>query len=149
MTRRGFTLIEMFTALSIFGILLNIALPAGTEIKRRADAAHVVADFHTIRAAAFDQFAETGTFPKSGKWGRVPKELVAALPQGFAFSYKTLTYRWRRWSLPNGLPRKRRQTVLLGLQIRSSDRALIRAIKNLYQGDLAFGKAKQVTLVIE
>ena len=39
--------------------------------------------------------------------------------------------------------------LLLGVQIRSSDKRLITAIKNLYNGPQAYGKKKQVTLVID
>jgi len=41
------------------------------------------------------------------------------------------------------------QTVLMRLQIQSSDKLLIAAIKNLDKGQQAYGKAKQVTLVID
>lgn len=47
------------------------------------------------------------------------------------------------------MPKDANQTVLMGLQIQSSDKLLIAAIKNLYKGQQAFSKAKQVTLVID
>ncbi len=47
------------------------------------------------------------------------------------------------------MPKNANQTVLMGLQIQSSDKLLIAAIKNLYKGQQAYGKAKQVTLVID
>lgn len=149
MTRRGATIVEMTVVLVIIGILANIAIPAGTAVKRRADAARVIADFNTIRAASLDYFAEKGTFPRTGRRGRVPRELVSSLPGGFKFRYRSVTYRWRRWSLPNGLPRNRRQTVLVGLEIRTRDTALLQSIKKLYRGQLAFGRKRKVVFVIQ
>jgi phage gp37-like protein len=43
----------------------------------------------------------------------------------------------------------RTQAVLLGVRIQSSDKRLFTAIKHLYDGPQAYGKATQVTLVIE
>ena len=149
MTQRGMTLIEMMFVLVVAGILANVALPAYQEMRRRADAAHVVGDFNAIRIAAFDYYAANSTFPGDGGWGQVPRPLARSLPGGFSFRYKNVSYRWRRWSLPNGMPRNRNQLVLLGLDVRTTDRALMRAIKSSYRGGVAFGTPTQVTLVIE
>ncbi len=142
------TLVELLMTLTIVGILANLALPAFAQLKRRADATHVIADFHAIRLAAFDSYAATGAFPPSGTWGRTPRGLAPALPNGFTFRYKNVTYRWQRWSLPNGMPRNRSQQVLVGLDVRTPDRALLSAITTAYRGPLAFGSSTRVTLVI-
>ncbi len=134
--------------LTIVGILANLALPAFATMKRRADAAHVIGDFQAIRVAAFDGYAATGAFPPSHGWGQVPPGLAPSLPSGFNFSYKNVTYRWRRWSLPNGMPRNPSQTVLLGFEVRTRDRKLLTAITSAYRGPLAFGGSTRVTLVI-
>jgi prepilin-type N-terminal cleavage/methylation domain-containing protein len=149
MTRRGFTLIELVMTMAIVTILASLALPTGREMRRRAIATSVIGDFRVIRNAAYSYASESGVYPKSGNWGQVPTQLVSALPDGFEFQNGGATYRWRRWSLPNGMPKNASQTVLLGLQIRSSDKRLITAIKNLYDGPQAYGKKGQVTLVIE
>ena len=149
MTRRGFSLIELVMTMAIVTILASLALPVGREMRRRAVATNVIGDFRVIRNAAYSYASESGVYPKSGKWGQVPTEFVSSLPDGFEFQYGGATYRWRRWSLPNGMPKNANQTVLLGLEIKSSDKRLITAIKNLYDGPQAYGKSKQVTLVIE
>ncbi len=87
-------------------------------------------------------------YPRNGRWGQVPAAFVGSLPSGFEFSYTSATYRWRRWSLPNGLPRRRSARALLGLEIRSSDRDLIKAIKNVFSGEM-WGNNTRITLVIE
>lgn len=148
MNERGLTMIEMIVVVAIVGILANIAVPAASDMRLRADAASVIADFNTIRAAAFDHYAETGTFPNSEKAGQVPAELVASLPGGFSFQHGEVSYRWRRWSLPNGLPKKKSQKVLVGVEIKTKNKALMEKIKALYRGQVAFGKKDKITFVI-
>jgi len=149
MNRRGFTIIELLLAMTIMGILTAIAVPNYQYAKLRADAAKVISDFEVIRVAAYDNYAATGLFPKKRGWGAVPPEFVGSLPEGFEFEYKNVRYRWRRWALPNGMPRNRRQEVLLGVQIRTNDADLLRIIKNTYRGAQAQGNNRRVTFVIE
>lgn len=149
MTRRGMTFVELMIVIVIVGVLANIAIPKVSDMRRRAEAARVVGDFNTVRAAAFNQFADAGTFPRSAGWGRVPSEFAPSLPGGFTFDRDNITYRWRRWSLPNGMPHQPDQTVLLGFQVRTTDQRLMQSIKGLYSGPVAFGSATAVTLVIE
>ena len=147
MNRRGFTLIELLVVVTIIGVLTNIAVPAVQGVRKRAQAAAVLGEFIVIRGAAYDHFADTGTYPKSSGWGTVPPELVGSLPENYSFAQNGITFRWRRWSLPNGLPRNRRQTRLLGVQVRADDRQVLQVIRNLFQG--ASGNNRTVTLVIE
>jgi len=149
MNRRGMTLIELLVVLLIIGVLANIALPAMSLMVRKADATHVIGDFKAIRIAVFDFYAASATYPPSTNWGEVPPQLVTELPQGFVFQYKTVQYRWRRFTLPDGMPTDPSQTVLLGLDVQTSDANLLQTIKNLYRGPLAFGSTTDVTLVIE
>lgn len=148
MKRTGWSLVEVMVVITILGILSSIAIPTVHDVKLKADAAHVIADFSAIRVAAHDNFAEAAVYPRHGRWGQVPAAFVGSLPRGFEFSYKSATYRWRRWSLPNGLPRRRSARALLGLEIRSNDRDLIKAIKNAFSGEM-WGNNRRITLVIE
>ncbi len=149
MKRNGFTLIELLIVLAIIGILAGIAIPMFQNAVTRADAAKVISDFEAIRFAAYDQYAESGTFPRSSGWTRVPPAFVSSLPDGFTFRYKDVRYRWRRWSLPNGMPRRPSQTLLLGVQVTTTSRDLMRMIKNTYRGEQAQGNNTRVTLVIQ
>lgn len=148
MRRAGWSFVELLVVITILGILSSIAIPTVHDAKLKADAVHVIADFSAIRVAAHDNFADEGVYPRNGRWGQVPATFVGSLPRGFAFSYKSAMYRWRRWSLPNGLPRCRSARALLGLEIRSNDRDLIKAIKNGYRGEM-WGNNRRITLVIE
>jgi prepilin-type N-terminal cleavage/methylation domain-containing protein len=151
MNRRGFSMVELLAVLVVLGILANLALPMVQRARRKADAVAVLAAFHAVRVAAQDRYADTGTYPANAAWGRVPAALVPSLPAGFRFtnSNGAVEYRWRRWGLPNGLPANRRQTVLLGLDVRTSDRALLQTIRGLYRGPIANVTAQKITLVIE
>jgi prepilin-type N-terminal cleavage/methylation domain-containing protein len=104
MNRRGFTFIEILLVTVIVGILANLAIPYYMAAKIKADAAVVIADFNAIKVAAFDGFAKNGTYPASTGWRVVPPALVASLPDGFEFTYRTASYRWRRWATAEGLP---------------------------------------------
>lgn len=149
MTNKGFTLIELLIALTIMGILATIAIPNYQDAKRRAIAAKVISDFDAIRLAAHDNYAATGTYPPNKGWGRMPSEFMASLPEGFGFNYKDVSYRWRRYALPNGMPKNNRQTVLLGLMIKTGDSDLLSAIKNTYRGTQARGNSDRILFVIE
>ena len=147
--RRGFTLVELMVTCTIAGILVNLALPAVAVVKRKADAAHVIADISTIRIAALNHYAELQYFPATQPWATSPGTMRSMLPQGFVWRYKSVDYRWQRWSLPNGMPTSPGQTVLIGVEVRTPDQNLMSAIRSTYRGAVAFGTATQLTFVIE
>lgn len=149
MNARGYTLVESVVVLLIVGILVRLAIPPINAAKRQAVAAHVIGDFTTIRLAAFDVHAATGSWPSTGGTGRIPAGMANSLPRRFRFSYRNVTYRWRSWALPNGLPSNPGQPALLGLEVSTSDRALMASIKGLYRGSVAFGTSTRLTLVVQ
>lgn len=91
---RGFTVIELLTVMLIIGILAGIAIPQFRGAVGKADAARVLSDVNTIRLAAHDHLADTGTFPSSGSVGAVPGDMSDNLPENFPFSFKDVTYTW-------------------------------------------------------
>ena len=147
--RRGFTLVKLMVTCTVIGILANIALPAMAVMKRKADAAHVIADMNTIRIAALSHYADLNYFPATQPWGAAPGTMISMLPQGFQWTYKSVQYRWHRWSLPNGLPTSPSQTVLIGVEVETPDQNLMAAIKSTFRGNVAFGSLTLVTFVIE
>ncbi len=150
MNRKGFSLIEMLVVTVIIGILANIAFPLFGDIRLKAQAARIIADVHTIEIAALNQFSDTGVHPRNGRSGTPPAAFVPYLPDGFSFRTEDGTrYRWRRYSLPNGLPRRRNQNVLIGVQVNTSNRDLMDKIKNLYGGETTQATARKIVFVIE
>jgi prepilin-type N-terminal cleavage/methylation domain-containing protein len=149
MNRRGFTLAELMVTMLITGVLAQIALPAVTIMRRKADATRVITDFRAIRWAAFDQYASLSHYAPAGGWGEIPDELKPVLPTGFTFSYKNVQYRWAHYYLPAGLPGHPDQLELLGVEIKSDDASLMATIRGLYRGSIAFGTANQMTLVVD
>jgi prepilin-type N-terminal cleavage/methylation domain-containing protein len=144
MNRRGYSVIELLVVMTIVGILANIALPAIQQSKKRAEAAAVLADVHTIRLALLDYYASVNNFPRTGRWGTIPRNLENSLPAGFVFDDGAVRYRWRRFD-----QRRRQRTGRLGtIQIRSSDRELMRRIKMLYNGAVT-GNARTMSMIIE
>lgn len=143
------TLIELLVTLTIIGILANFALPALGGLRRRAEAARVIADIHTVRLAALDHYVGFGSYPPTGQWGAVPPTLASSLPQGFAFGFRDVAYRWERWLLPSGLPDNPSQTVLLGLTVRAPDAELLAALRGLYKGQVTFGSSTEITFVLD
>lgn len=148
MKRRGFTFIELIVVVVILGVLANIAVPAYRDIRLRADAARVIADFTTIRLAAYDNFASNEFYPGHSGWTIVPTAFQSLLPGGFQFQYRMARYRWRRWSRRDGTPRNSNRQAQLAVQVRSSDRKFITAIRNQFKGD-SYGNRGQITLIIE
>ncbi len=147
--RRGFTLIELLTVIVVIGILANIALPLYKNVAERADAAKVLSDYNAVKVAAFSYFSEHNTFPASGTAGVVPPLLVDFLPEGFRFTYRDATYRWRRWALPNGAPGGGTQQWVLGLTVASPNPFLLQAIEQLYQGRITQFVNGQLTIVVD
>ena len=84
--RSGFSFIELLVAMTIIGILANIAIPTAWEVRRRARGAALIGDHGAIRTAVLDYYAANNDLPQSGSMGSVPPDLVASLPNGFTFS---------------------------------------------------------------
>ena len=145
---RGFTIIELLIVMTIIGIVASIAIPSSIDARRRATAQRIIGDFTVIRQAAYDQFADNDSYPRNGRWGQVPPRFVPSLPEGFQFSASGVTYRWRRWGTATGLVRNARARAIIGLQIRSNDRALIASIRRAFGGTV-WGNARNINLAIE
>ena len=98
--RRGFSLIELMTVVSILGLLVAIGIPRYRDTKRRAFAAKIAADFNTVRVAAYNYFADNNTYPPDGSPGVAPAALVPYLPQNFTFDDGNYTLDYDVWPSP-------------------------------------------------
>jgi type II secretory pathway pseudopilin PulG len=130
---------------TLLGILSTIAIPRLRGATMRAHAAHVIADFSTVRLAGIQYHTETsGSLPDTAPPGIMPPDLAHLLPDNFEFSYESVTYRWRRWTvaLPNG------QRYAAALELTSPDAEILAEVVRLYGGDLVYGSDNVVTLII-
>ncbi|MGE0443427.1 MAG: type II secretion system protein [Gemmatimonadales bacterium] len=83
MNRRGFTLIELLTTTAILGLLATIALPKYQQIRKRGNAAEIVAAMTAIRSGAFQYSESHNAWPPSTLSG-VPTGLGEYLQGGGA-----------------------------------------------------------------
>lgn len=145
--RDGLTLIELLVVMTLLALLVGIAVPRFWAAARRADAAAIISDIHTIRLAAVERWADEGSYPATADMGEVPPGLGPYLPDGFVFGYQgnRVVYRWRRWTLPGttGEP-----TYMGGVQIRSEDAELMAAVRNLYRGPVSFGDQNRLVFLV-
>lgn len=56
--RQGSTLIEILITMVVIGILAGLAAPSLHDAAVKADAAHILSDFQTIRVAVMEYYAE-------------------------------------------------------------------------------------------
>jgi prepilin-type N-terminal cleavage/methylation domain-containing protein len=149
--RRGFTLVELLIALTIIGILVNLALPAVSHMRRRAQAAQVVGDFQAIRVAGLDRYIADGAFPPAESYAKVPPKLVGGLPKGFAFRYEKLEYRWISFTWKDdGKKGDGKEYVIAGVGIRGDkDKKLIAAVRGAYRGPIIFLSSTEFIFMIE
>ena len=80
MNRKGFSLIELLTTVSIIGVLASIALPKYQALRKRANAAEIVSAMTTVRAGAYQYNESIGAWPGTTGLGLVPKGLAQYLP---------------------------------------------------------------------
>lgn len=82
MSRRGFTLVELMTTVAIIGVLASIAAPKYQQLRKRANAADIVAAFTNVRSAAYHHNESSGGWPVTTALGTVPGGLGAYLSGG-------------------------------------------------------------------
>ena len=122
--RSGYSFVELLVVMALLGLLAGIAIPRYRTIKRRATAAAAVGDFGSVRVAAYNYFAEHGTFPPDSPAGVTPPGLVPHLPTGFQFAASEYTLDYDVWP---GDPSNPSQ-VVLGVTVTSADQEIINFI---------------------
>ncbi len=128
MNRRGFTLIELMTTLSIIGLLASIALPKYQNLRQRAIAAEIVANFRSLRLGAFQYNESSGTWPRTAPLGRVPTGVGPYL-SGDGLNVMRGTNYLIGWS-STGTNRRRVQTI----QARLTNGILCQSVYGLMGG---------------
>ncbi len=128
--RRGYSFVELLMVMIVIGLLARIAIPRFGEMKRRAIAAAIMGDVHTIRLAAFSHYTEFGSFPPDAAAGQLPAQLVDNLPAGFSFHRPDFDYDWHVWNVTNG---SGNTETLVGITVTVSDPRLVAQLV-LYAG---------------
>ena len=121
--RRGFSLIELMTVVSVLGLLVAIAVPRYRDMKRRAVAAKIASDFNAVRVAAYNYFADNSTYPPDGSAGVTPAVLLPYLPQNFKFANGNYTLDYDVWPSPSD-PKQ----LVVGVTVTSGDQQLVNLI---------------------
>jgi prepilin-type N-terminal cleavage/methylation domain-containing protein len=116
MNRRGFTLIELLTTIAVIGVLVSIASPKYQQLRKRANAADVVASMTAIRSGAYQYHESAGQWPPTAASGTVPVGMEPYLPAGGSRVF-TGTYYKIRWVANRNRPRQVIQATLSDGQV--------------------------------
>ena len=82
---RGFTFIEVLIVIFIIGIMSSMAIPHLLHAHYKGRATKIVEDLRVIRDCMTSYHLDTGTWPNSRTWGRIPKGAQAHFPAGISF----------------------------------------------------------------
>lgn len=141
--RGGFSLIELMTVMAVIGLLAALGIPRYREMKRRANAASVAADFNTVRIASYNYFADNSTFAPDAGPGVPPAALVPYLPRNFSFTRGAYTLDYDTWPSPDNPGQQ-----IVGVTVTSGDPQLIYMIaRNISVGGLGLMAADGYTYI--
>lgn len=73
--------------------------------------------------------------------------MLPSLPASLKFKYKTVDFRWRRWSNAAGV--RAGGGPMIGVELRTSDLKLLKAIRSTYKGPTLAGGATSITLILD
>lgn len=127
-SRRGWTFIELLTVMVVLGILSTLAVLRYIDLRHRATAVRVASELKTVQLAAFNHWAETGTWAASAPAGTTPPQLTPFLPSGFSFSKPEYDFQWENFIPPGGGPSGGMQ---LGIVVTPSDSRLMTALRQV------------------
>lgn len=145
----GFTLVELLTVVLIVSVLTRIALPQMHEVRVRARATAVRADFQVVRHAAENFYADNVSWPNDADAGITPPTLAGDLPEGYAFDRGDYLLNWENWVLPNGLPNDPSIRAVIGVSITTEDRALGAAVLDMINEAASFQLGNTYTFIFE
>lgn len=124
--RAGFSYVELLVVLTIMGILVRIALPRLSYIRKQAQSRAVIADVRVVRDAVINYQQDRGAFPGETAAGQVPGGLVSYLPNGFTFLREMYTVDYELWPPAGGTT-----TPVVAVSIDTSDPDLVTEVRKL------------------
>lgn len=148
-SRRGFSLVELMTAMLVTSVLVRVAVPNYHNVQLRARAAEVAGDFEAVRHAAFLHLAERYGWPEEEPAGVTPGALRPYLPDGFRFRKEQYELDWEYWRLPDGLPGNPESGELIAVTLVTEDGELARAVAAHLGNTPHYSVAGTYTFVIE
>lgn len=144
--RRAFSIIELLITMALIGLLVRIAVPRYSDMKRRAIDASILGDVHAIRIAAYTHYTEHGAFPPDAGVGQLPTQLIENLPTGFSFDRIDYDYDWHVWTAING---SGNSETLIGITVVVTDsRLAAQLVKTAGQGLIPIVTPTQVTFLV-
>jgi type II secretory pathway pseudopilin PulG len=141
-------MIETMIVVAIIGILVNLAVPAYMESRRRAEVASILGDYQVVRAAVSDYFLAHREWPAGAEPGEMPPELVDYLGDRVHWSTPHV-YDYDYFADEAGNPTQPEAGVLVGFSLRDADPRLIALIEGARPGPLTQTWGNGVTFVIE
>jgi len=154
---RGFTILELAIAMTVFGILAAIAIPNYLNFMRDVRAAQAVADVQAVRAAVYMYFGDHQAWPPEEQAGVVPDDLKPYLPRDIVFFKRYYRIDWDNWITYTdpgdgklvAQSRFPQTGVLVGISLVSSDREFLKAAQSLLgNGNMVNVSASRATLVV-
>lgn len=103
--RARVVLLEMAFVLLTIGSIAAFAVPKRTEMRRRQEAALILADVEALRGAVYAFYSDSAYFPVESPAAVMPEGLEPYLPSRFALRRPWGEMQYRNWPLPaNGSP---------------------------------------------
>lgn len=154
---KGFTLIELMIVVAIIAILANLSLPHYYSLTKKADAARVIGDLHSIHTALSTYYAAEGEYPVDHMPGEKPAELSPYLMDDFSFVQAELNvqYDWENWSGKASdswrvNPTWSQTNTIYGVSITTEDMALVNTIQGMLgEENFHYTLGQNYTYVIE
>jgi prepilin-type N-terminal cleavage/methylation domain-containing protein len=124
--RAGFSYVEVLVVLTIMGILVRIALPRLSYIRKQAQSRAAIADVRVVRDAVLNFNQDRGAFPSEAPAGQIPAALTGYLPHGFTFLRDLYTVDYEMWPPGGGST-----TPVVAVAIDSTDPDMVIELRKL------------------
>jgi type II secretory pathway pseudopilin PulG len=156
----GYTSLELAIVVTLFVLVIAVAVPNYVGLMRNVRAAEAVADMQAVRAAAYMYFGDHEEWPAEEASGVVPGALRPYLSRNTLFVNNAYRIDWENWAVADETPAKGKSKhrprskypstgVMVGISVLTPDRDLMRAAQGLLSSARTVATAAdRVTLVI-